>query len=158
MECGRFPIGLHAPKPGVDSGSGHRLRRLHVRHRSLRTSTRRRQHNLPILGSSEIRGRKLEVRGRKSDVGAQRSSSEANSLNSQPSTLNHPRSGYVELPYTLPQDSTLFLLLREKTNGIWKTKLDWIAQHGGMALLNTHPDYMRFDGCGDFAGVPGNPI
>ena len=31
-------------------------------------------------------------------------------------TLNHPRSGYVELPYTLPQDSTLFLLLREKTN------------------------------------------
>jgi uncharacterized protein len=52
--------------------------------------------------------------------------------------------GYVELPYTLPQDSTLFLLFREKTPGIWFQKLDWIAQHGGMVLLNTHPDYINF--------------
>ena len=50
---------------------------------------------------------------------------------------------YVELPYTLPQDFTLFILLRERTTDIWKAKLDWIAAHGGMALLNTHPDYMR---------------
>ena len=27
---------------------------------------------------------------------------------------------------------------------IWQRKLDWIAEHGGMALLNTHPDYMYF--------------
>jgi hypothetical protein len=47
----------------------------------------------------------------------------------------------VELPYTLPQDSTLFVLLRERTNQIWKNKLSWIAKHGGMALLNVHPDY-----------------
>ena len=60
-------------------------------------------------------------------------------------TLNQPRSGYVELPYTLAQDSTLFLTLREKTIAIWKRKLDWIADHGGMALLNVHPDYVRFD-------------
>ena len=53
-------------------------------------------------------------------------------------------SGYVELPYTLPQDSTLFLLLGEKTASIWKHKLDWIAEHGGMALFITHPDYMTF--------------
>ena len=59
--------------------------------------------------------------------------------------LNQPRSGYVELPYTLAQDSTLFLTLREKTIAIWKRKLDWIADHGGMALLNVHPDYVRFD-------------
>src|SRR5262249_31825902 len=39
-------------------------------------------------------------------------------------------SGYVELPYTLPQDSTLFLLLQETSVDIWKTKLDWIAQRG----------------------------
>jgi glycosyltransferase involved in cell wall biosynthesis len=52
--------------------------------------------------------------------------------------------GYVELPYTLPQDSTLFLLLGEKTASIWKQKLDWIAEHGGMALFITHPDYMTF--------------
>ena len=105
---------------------------------------------------SEAGSWRSEVGNRTSEIRGQRS--EANSLNSQLSTLNHPRSGYVELPYTLPQDSTLFLLLKEKTNEIWKTKLDWIAQHGGMALLDTHPDYMRFDGRGDFAGVPGNSL
>jgi hypothetical protein len=60
---------------------------------------------------------------------------------------NHsPRKGYVELPYTLPQDFTLFVLLNQKDVTIWKQKLDWIAGNGGMALLNAHPDYMRFDG------------
>lgn len=54
--------------------------------------------------------------------------------------------GYVELPYTLPQDSTLFLVMREKTIDVWKRKLDWIAEKGGMALLNLHPDYVKFDG------------
>ena len=52
--------------------------------------------------------------------------------------------GYVELSYTLPQDSTLFLLLREKTTDIWQRKLDWIARHGGLALVNIHPDYISF--------------
>jgi len=56
------------------------------------------------------------------------------------------QTGYVELPYTLPQDSTLFLLLRESTPEIWMRKLDWVAEHGGMVLLDTHPDYMSFDG------------
>lgn len=54
--------------------------------------------------------------------------------------------GYVELPYTLPQDSTLFLVLQEKSHQIWIRKLDWIAARGGMALVNVHPDYMNFDG------------
>jgi glycosyltransferase involved in cell wall biosynthesis len=54
--------------------------------------------------------------------------------------------GYVELPYTLVQDFTLFLVLREANIEIWKRKLDWIVEHGGMALLNTHPDYMCFGG------------
>jgi hypothetical protein len=53
-------------------------------------------------------------------------------------------SGYVELPYTLPQDSTLFLLLRERNTEIWKRKLDWIASNGGLALVNIHPDYLNF--------------
>ncbi len=52
--------------------------------------------------------------------------------------------GYVELPYTLPQDSTLFLFLQEKTIAIWKQKLDWVVEHGGMVLINTHPDYLNF--------------
>ena len=55
-------------------------------------------------------------------------------------------SGYVELPYTLAQDSTLFLVLREPGIDVWKRKLDWIASRGGLALVNVHPDYMSFDG------------
>ncbi len=69
---------------------------------------------------------------------------------SVPSSVLRPPSsragGYVELPYTLPQDSTLFLILGETTSDIWLRKLDWIARHGGMALVNVHPDYLRFDG------------
>jgi glycosyltransferase involved in cell wall biosynthesis/peptidoglycan/xylan/chitin deacetylase (PgdA/CDA1 family) len=54
--------------------------------------------------------------------------------------------GFVELPYTLAQDFTLFVVLKETNIDIWKRKLDWVAERGGMALLNTHPDYMCFDG------------
>jgi peptidoglycan/xylan/chitin deacetylase (PgdA/CDA1 family) len=53
---------------------------------------------------------------------------------------------FVEMPYTLPQDFTPFVLLGEKSPDIWKKKLDWIAEKGGMALVNVHPDYMVFDG------------
>jgi hypothetical protein len=53
--------------------------------------------------------------------------------------------GYIELPYTLAQDFTQFILLKKKDINIWKRKLDWIIENGGMALLNTHPDYMNFD-------------
>jgi predicted glycosyltransferase len=64
---------------------------------------------------------------------------------SAPEGSPNPRGGYVELPYTLPQDSTMFLLLRDKSPELWMRKLDWVAQHGGMVLLNTHPDYMDFE-------------
>jgi hypothetical protein len=53
--------------------------------------------------------------------------------------------GYVELSYTLPQDSTVFLLLREEAPTIWLRKLDWIARNGGLALVNIHPDYIDFN-------------
>lgn len=56
------------------------------------------------------------------------------------------REGYVELPYTLPQDSTLFLLLQETSADTWLRKIDWIAARGGMVLVNVHPDYIRFEG------------
>ncbi len=55
------------------------------------------------------------------------------------------RGGYVELPYTLPQDFTLFSLLQEGSIDLWKKKLDWIAEHGGMALVIVHPDYVSFE-------------
>ena len=53
--------------------------------------------------------------------------------------------GFLELPYTLPQDSTLFIILKEKDDRIWRKKLDWIAKNEGMALINVHPDYLNFD-------------
>ncbi len=65
-----------------------------------------------------------------------------------PVWINHKKHGvergYVELPYTLPQDFTLFVIMRVQSIDLWKQKLDWIAQNGGMALVNTHPDYMSF--------------
>jgi hypothetical protein len=64
--------------------------------------------------------------------------------------------GYVELPYTLPQDFTLFILFKEKDIDIWKEKLRWIVQHGGMVLLNSHPDYMNFAGKGGFEEYSAN--
>lgn len=57
-----------------------------------------------------------------------------------------PAGGYVELPYTLVQDFTLFIVLQERTTDLWKRKVRWIAERGGMALVNVHPDYVCFDG------------
>ena len=67
---------------------------------------------------------------------------------SEPPGLQATRlhSFFIELPYTLPQDHLLFVILREKNIDIWKRKLDWIAEKGGMALLNTHSGYMNFNG------------
>ena len=52
--------------------------------------------------------------------------------------------GYIELPCTLPQDFTLFVVIQQSAN-VWFRKVDWIAEHGGMVLVLTHPDYMCFD-------------
>jgi len=61
---------------------------------------------------------------------------------------NPKQKRYVELPYTLPQDFTLFVIMKQKNIKVWKEKLDWIAEKGGMVLLNTHSDYMDFKGKG----------
>ena len=55
------------------------------------------------------------------------------------------KNGYLELPYTLAQDHSLFIIMEQKDIRIWQKKLDWIAENGGMALLNTHPDYQRYN-------------
>jgi hypothetical protein len=49
----------------------------------------------------------------------------------------------VELPITLPQDHTLFEILRHDDGAAWHEKTDYLRRQGGMALLITHPDYMR---------------
>jgi hypothetical protein len=48
----------------------------------------------------------------------------------------------VELPITLPQDHTLFAILRREDERAWVEKASAIRERGGMALLITHPDYM----------------
>ncbi len=47
----------------------------------------------------------------------------------------------VELPITLPQDHTLFVILRARDGRAWIDKAERIRAGGGMALLITHPDY-----------------
>jgi peptidoglycan/xylan/chitin deacetylase (PgdA/CDA1 family) len=47
----------------------------------------------------------------------------------------------VELPITLPQDHTLFELLREPDIALWRKKATWIAEHGGLVTVLVHPDY-----------------
>lgn len=67
---------------------------------------------------------------------------------------NDGQKGYVELPYTLPQDFLLFIMMKEGNIDIWKKKLDWIAAHGGMALVNVHPDYMNFNTTSNYEEYP----
>ena len=50
---------------------------------------------------------------------------------------------FVELPYTLTQDHTLMVILGERTPRLWLEKLDFVEQWRGMALVNSHPDYLR---------------
>jgi hypothetical protein len=54
-------------------------------------------------------------------------------------------SSLVELPITLPQDHTLFVILRRDALEEWTAKVDFLRERGGMALLITHPDYLLDD-------------
>jgi len=49
---------------------------------------------------------------------------------------------FVELPYTLPQDHTLFYVLGRKDIDIWKSKANWVIANHGVVLTLTHPDYL----------------
>lgn len=48
---------------------------------------------------------------------------------------------FLELPYTLPQDFTLFNIMGETSPRIWFEKIDFIEKYHGMALVIVHPDY-----------------
>ncbi|HEV7641856.1 MAG TPA: hypothetical protein VGO39_13390 [Gaiellaceae bacterium] len=48
----------------------------------------------------------------------------------------------VELPITLPQDHTIFTILQQTDESLWRQKADKLRRRGGLALLITHPDYM----------------
>lgn len=48
----------------------------------------------------------------------------------------------VELPITLPQDHTLFVILRRRDEAAWVEKALAVREQGGMALVIVHPDYL----------------
>jgi hypothetical protein len=48
----------------------------------------------------------------------------------------------VELPLTMPQDHTVYEILRRESLDLWGTKADWLIRVGGLILINVHPDYM----------------
>ena len=50
---------------------------------------------------------------------------------------------FIELPYTLPQDHTLTELMGERAPALWLLKMAYLARWFGMALVNSHPDYLR---------------
>jgi peptidoglycan/xylan/chitin deacetylase (PgdA/CDA1 family) len=50
---------------------------------------------------------------------------------------------FVELPYTLSQDHTLMVTLAERTPRLWLEKVEFIHHYHGLALVNTHPDYLH---------------
>jgi hypothetical protein len=50
--------------------------------------------------------------------------------------------GMVELPVTLPQDHTLFVILRHSDEALWIEKAEALRARRGMVQILTHPDYM----------------
>lgn len=48
----------------------------------------------------------------------------------------------IELPITLPQDSTVFQILQHEDASLWLEKAALLKERGGLALMLTHPDYM----------------
>lgn len=51
----------------------------------------------------------------------------------------------VELPITLPQDHTLFEILRDLSIERWVEKSEWLIASHGLINLITHPDYLVAD-------------
>lgn len=49
---------------------------------------------------------------------------------------------FVELPYTLPQDHTLFVMLGMKNISVWRKKTEWLLENRGTVHALTHPDYL----------------
>jgi len=48
----------------------------------------------------------------------------------------------VELPLTMAQDHTLFVILGHDDESAWIEKAERLRERGGLALIDTHPDYL----------------
>jgi len=76
----------------------------------------------------------------------------------------------VEIPMTLPQDYTLFVVRQEPDASVWREKLALVRDMSGLACLNAHPDegyvgdeekvghYLAFLGELDGDGAVWNPL
>jgi hypothetical protein len=53
--------------------------------------------------------------------------------------------GMVELPLTMQQDHNLFVILRHSDETAWVEKAEFLRDRGGLALIDTHPDYLLDD-------------
>jgi hypothetical protein len=51
----------------------------------------------------------------------------------------------LELPITMPQDHTLFEILREGSIRRWVQKSEWLADNHGLINVLVHPDYLLSD-------------
>lgn len=49
---------------------------------------------------------------------------------------------FIELPYTLPQDHTVFYVLKKNNIELWINKITWLIENKGVVLTLTHPDYL----------------
>jgi hypothetical protein len=58
------------------------------------------------------------------------------------SLLPYFNESIVELPITLPQDHTVFVILGKPDGRLWLEKAEHVRGQGGMALMITHPDYV----------------
>jgi len=52
----------------------------------------------------------------------------------------------VELPITLPQDHTLWEILRRPALPVWRQKTEWLRRCGGLINIIIHPDYLTTSG------------
>ena len=51
----------------------------------------------------------------------------------------------VELPVTTTQDYSLFHILRDFSNDVWKNQLKLVTDRHGLASFIAHPDYLDAD-------------
>jgi hypothetical protein len=50
--------------------------------------------------------------------------------------------GLVELPLTVGQDHTPFVILGQRDEAAWVAKTEFLRAREGMAMIDTHPDYL----------------
>ena len=53
---------------------------------------------------------------------------------------------FIEMPYTLPQDHTVFIVLGRRDGSLWSEKLGYLRKCSALVSMLTHPDYLDSSG------------